>query len=107
MMALGLYERKNEMKFTLIAEHETGEKITYEFENDYLYNVLDNVDLFLRGAGFVPQGTLAYTEEDQYELADVELDLSGMDNTMMGDNMNTTADTVQHSGWYYDPERNK
>ena len=100
MMALGLYERKNEMKFTLIAEHETGEKITYEFENDYLYNVLDNVDLFLRGAGFVPQGTLAYTEEDQYELADV--DLSGMDNTM-----NTTADTVQHSGWYYDPERNK
>jgi len=105
MMALGLYERKNEMKFTLIAEHETGEKVTYEFENDYLYNVLDNVDLFLRGAGFVPEGTLAYTGEDEYELADV--DLSGMDNTMMGDNMNTTADTVQHSAWYFDTGRNR
>jgi hypothetical protein len=98
MMALGLYERKNEMKFTLIAEHETGEKITYEFENDYLYNVLDNVDLFLRGAGFVPEGTLAYTEEETYKFSD----LSGMDNTM-----NTTADTVQHSDWYFDTGRNR
>ena len=103
MMALGLYERKNEMKFTLIAEHETGEKITYEFENDYLYNVLDNVDLFLRGAGFVPAGTLAYTEEETYESS---YDFSGMD-TMMGNNMNTTEDTVQHAPNYWDTGRNR
>lgn len=73
------------MKFTLIAEHETGEKVTYEFENDYLYNVLDNVDLFLRGAGFVPDGTLAYTEEEVY----------GME------------DEVDHSPYYYDLTRNR
>ena len=74
------------MKFTLIAEHETGEKVTYEFENDYLYNVLDNVDLFLRGAGFVPDGTLAYTEEEVY----------GMD-----------EEAVDHSPYYYDLTRNR
>ena len=99
----------NKMKFTLIAEHETGEKITSEFENDFLHNVLDNIDLFLRGAGFVPAGTLAYTDEETYEFSGAEsfefepdLDLTGMDN-----NMSTTIDGVQHAPNYWDTGRNR
>lgn len=51
-------------KFTLIAEHEDGTKITSEFTNDYLYDVLENVDLFLRGTGFFFQGRLNIESED-------------------------------------------
>jgi hypothetical protein len=87
------------MKFTLIAEHETGEKLTYEFENDYLHNVLDQVDLFLRGAGFVPTGTLEYTEEEKAYVS--SYDFSAMNN------MGATVDGVQHSPHYFDTGRNR
>ena len=45
-------------KFTLIAEHDDGTKVTSEFTNDYLDDVLENVDLFLRGVGFFFDGRL-------------------------------------------------
>ena len=34
-------------KFTLIAEHDSEEKITYEFNEDYLPNVLQQMELCL------------------------------------------------------------
>jgi len=74
-------------KFTLIAEHKDMfgaplTKITHEFDYDYLGDVLENIDLFLRGAGYLPTGTLDYVEEEP-------------------------VDDVQHSEFYFDTERNK
>lgn len=42
------------MKFTLISDHEqNGPKVTYEFEEDYLEDVIMNIEQFLKGTGFV------------------------------------------------------
>ena len=69
-------------KFTLIAEHESGEKVTYEFNEDYLPNVLQQMELFLRGTGYFFDGMLDFVNDE-------------------------LEDTVQHSEFYYDTERNK
>ena len=53
-------------KFTLIAEHEGAHKITHEFNEDFLPEVLDNIELFLRGVGYVPNGVLEFVEEETY-----------------------------------------
>lgn len=42
------------MKFTLISDHEqNGPKVTYEFEEDFLEDVVLNIEQFLKGTGFV------------------------------------------------------
>jgi hypothetical protein len=42
------------MKFTLISDHEqNGPKVTYEFEEDFLEDVILNIEQFLKGTGFV------------------------------------------------------
>jgi len=42
------------MKFTLISDNEYGgPKITFEFEEDFLDNVVENIEQFLKGSGFV------------------------------------------------------
>ena len=79
-------------KFTLIAEHNdmfgrSLNKITHECDVDYIGDVLENVDLFLRGAGFNPTGTLDYVEEL------VEPTMEDWDKV--------------HSHHYFDTERNK
>jgi hypothetical protein len=51
-------------KFTLIAEHtglyagDVESRTTHEFEVDYLPDALQNMELFLRGVGFVFDGNL-------------------------------------------------
>lgn len=64
-------------KFTLIAEHDDGNKITSEFVNDYLYDVLENMDLFLRGVGFFYEGRLNVESEEFYRSYDETEELSG------------------------------
>ena len=54
-------------KFTFIAEHESGQKVTYECEHDFIDHVLEDFDLFLRGAGFFPQGDRLEYISDEYE----------------------------------------
>jgi hypothetical protein len=82
-------------KFTLIAEHTdlygkpTGDKVTHEFNVDTMSSVLDNFDLFLRGVGFMPTGTLDYVDDS---LQDWSFDESI---------------TKEHHDSYYDTERNK
>jgi hypothetical protein len=82
-------------KFTLIAEHTdlygkpNGHKVTHEFDVDTLNDVLENTDLFLRGVGFVPTGTLEYIDDS---LQDWTFDESL---------------TKEHNDSYYDTERNK
>jgi len=79
-------------KFTLIAEHTdiygkpTSHKVTHEFNVDTLDNVLENFDLFIRGCGFMPPpGTLDYIDDD----------------------FSMDPDSVCHSEFYFDTERNK
>jgi hypothetical protein len=84
-------------KFTLIAEHmdlygkPTGQKSTHEFEHDFLGDILVDIDLFLRGAGFNPDGNLEYIQDKQYpEWTTEEFDTS-----------------VEHDESYFDTDRNR
>jgi hypothetical protein len=72
-------------KFTLIGEHSDlygnpdGTKVTYEFTVDHLNDILEHVDLFIRGCGYIPPSeTLEYTVDD-----------------------------IKHSKYYFDNKRNK
>lgn len=57
-------------KFTLIAEHtdwQTGDvnsKITSEFAVESVTEVLENIQMFLRGVGYHAPGTLDFVEFD-------------------------------------------
>jgi hypothetical protein len=53
------------MKFTLICEHDSGPKITYEFKNIMLADTLDNIQNFLKGCGFVFDGMLEIVEDGE------------------------------------------
>jgi len=54
-------------KFTFIAEHDSGQKVTYDCDHDFLDHVLEDFDLFLRGVGFFPQGDkLQYVSDETY-----------------------------------------
>ena len=91
-------------KFTLIAEHTdlygkpTGHKVTTEFNVDSLDDVLENFDLFLRGAGYMPPpGILDYVV-DEYA------DHGGGSTADMYDEIDVLSTKSQH---YFDTERNK
>ena len=52
------------MKYTLIAEDEFGgSTTTREFQADFLPDVLSEVELFLRGAGFFFEGNLDFVND--------------------------------------------
>jgi hypothetical protein len=52
------------MKYTLIAEDEFGgSTTTREFQVDYLPDVLSEIELFLKGAGFVFDGNLDFVND--------------------------------------------
>ena len=98
------------MRFTFIADHESGERITYETEKDFLTDVVGDFELFLRGCGFVFDGNLDFVEETRNAVfpkqpESVDQYFQTMNST--GDNMNTTANTVEHSAWYFDTGRNR
>jgi len=95
-------------KFTFIGEHTDlygnpdGTKVTYEFEVDGLENVLEHADLFIRGCGYNPSGTLDYIPDEEYygepewtteEFFTPQEDLTELDKV--------------HSKHYFDTERNK
>lgn len=116
-------------KFTLIGEHTDlqgnpdGSKMTYEFHCDYLPEVLEHFQLFIRGCGFVPDGTLDFVPDD----AEVSVTQAGIDalaafygytrgEDFTGDGhdgMGSTAemydsqDVLNKSPHYFDTERNK
>lgn len=75
-------------KFTLTAEHTDfqgnpdGTKVYYEFYVNYLGDILEHVDLFIKGCGYVPTGILDYVVDEP-------------------------VDNVNHSEFYFDTERNK
>jgi hypothetical protein len=89
-------------KYTLIAEHtdlytgSTISKSTHEFEVDGLMDVVENMELFLKGAGFVFDGYLDIVPVED----NLQSDIDEFDRLM-------TEDTTNHSDFFFDTERNK
>ena len=105
-----LRKKEIKMKFTFIAEHESGEKVTYETEKEFLGDVVSDFELFLRGAGFYFDGNLQFVDEDTYvettDLGDMFAKMSPNDlENYFRDTI--TPDDVVHSEHYFDTERNK
>lgn len=109
------------MKYTLIAEDTwDGSKTTREFEVDALPEVLSEVELFLRGAGFFFDGTLDFVNdfEDTPNWDDEDFQETDYDTPHVGemyDSMNLPSNnwpfakgtTDNHNEHYFDTERNK
>lgn len=87
------------MKFTLISEYEdtNGPKITYEFEEDFLEVVVENIEQFLKGSGFV-FGSLEVNQEsnensswdDDEEIIDLTKSANSFTIDTRDDNMSST-----------------
>ena len=72
-------------KFKLICDHSCDldtHVVTHEFTADYLPDVLLNIDMFLRGAGYIFDGQVEVVEDN-----------------MVGD--------ISHSDHYFDFDRNR
>ena len=120
------------MKYTLIAEDEFGgSSTTREFQVDYLPEVLSEIELFLKGAGFVFNGNLDFVDDFAETDTDFELEpewhteeydtphVGEMYDTMghlpknnwpfagAGSNTDTGGAGNIHSQHYFDTERNK
>jgi hypothetical protein len=98
------------MKYTLIAEDEFGgSKTTREFQADYLPDVLSEVELFLKGAGFVFSGNLDFVDDFAETNTDFELEPEW--HTEEWDTPEEMYDSKEvlstKSPYYFDPERNK
>lgn len=52
------------MKFTLVCEYGDETKITHEFKNVMLSDVLEHMQDFLKGCGFVFDGVLDIVDEN-------------------------------------------
>ena len=91
-------------KFTFIAEHDSGQRVTYECEHDFLDHVLDDFNLFIRGVGFYPQGErLEFVSDEPYYTQEPE---------WHNEEFDTPQDDISewdkvHSNYYFDTERNK
>jgi len=113
------------MKYTLIAEDTwNGSKTTREFEVDGLPEVLSEVELFLKGVGFVFDGTLDFVndfEEPQWDDEDFQetydpphvgemydtMDLPSNNWPFEPPSPKTFGPQEGHSHHYFDTERNK
>lgn len=115
-------------KFTLTAEHmdlqgnPTGDKITVEFNKEYLPEVLEQMELFLRGVGFSHTGVLDFIDEDTmvattqagvdalaafYGYTRSSEEFTGDGHDGMGSTAEDYPELNKHSEHYFDTERNK
>jgi hypothetical protein len=99
------------MKYTLIAEDEYGgSKTTREFTEDFLPHVLGEIELFLKGAGFIFNGNLDFVDEFAETDSDFELEPNWEDEcfTEPESEMYDSKEVLSSkSPYYFDPERNK
>lgn len=96
-------KKETKMKFTFIAEHASGEKITYESNKDFLPEVVEDFQLFLSGCGFFFDGNLEFVEEETYTLSDFDAPtLNDLEQYF-----STTINPTEHSDHYYDKNRNR
>lgn len=90
------------MKYTLIVEDEyDGSRSTREFTADYLPDVLSEVELFLKGAGFIFNGNLDFVND-----FDAEPDWEPEEEWDTPSEDMVEWDKV-HSNYYFDTQRNK
>ena len=94
-------------KFTFICEDEPMPfsegvitKRTVQFDAVVLGDVISEFELFLRGAGFNPQGTLDFIDDDYYSQPQ-----SGPE--WYVEEFETELPQENHSQYYFDLERNK
>ena len=92
-------------KFTFICEDEPMPfsegvitKRTVEFDAVVLNDIINEFELFLRGAGFNPSGVLDFVEDN------TEVNISI---TELGKQVMEELDKNGHSEFYFDTERNK
>ena len=109
------------MKYTLIAEDEFGgSTTTREFQADFLPDVLSEVELFLKGAGFVFDGNLDFVNDFETEPEwttqewDTPQDFLGDGHDGMGSTMADYPELYDEqdlpmgkSKHYFDTQRNK
>jgi len=98
------------MKYTLIAEDEYGgSKTTREFTEDFLPHVLTEMEMFLKGAGFIFNGNLDFVDEFAETNTDFELEPEW--HTKEWDTPEEMYDSKEvlstKSPYYFDTERNK
>jgi len=98
------------MKYTLIAEDEFGgSTTTREFNADSLTYVLTEIELFLKGAGFVFDGNLDFVDDFAETNTDFELEPEW--HTEEWDTPEEMYDSKEvlstKSPYYFDTERNK
>lgn len=84
-------------KLTAASERET---ITFVFEHEYLDDVLENFDRFLRGVGFFPDG-------DHLEYVSYEQEKSNSLDEWTRIRREDAEGREFHSEYYFDIERNK
>jgi hypothetical protein len=99
------------MKYTLIAEDEYGgSKTTREFTEDFLPHVLSEMELFLKGAGFVFDGNLDFVDDFAETNTDFELEPDWEDECYTGpeSELHDSKEVLAtKSHYYFDTERNK
>ena len=82
-------------RFKLICDHSCDldtHVVTHEFSADYLPEVLMNLDMFLRGAGYIFDG---------------QVDIIEAQPIGAGTNFESGGAGVQHNQHFYDTERNR
>ena len=84
-------------KYTLIAEYPDGGKVTREFNQEYLPDVIQEFDYFLRGVGFYYTGVIDIVEEETYTTTDKT-------NSIIEE---WSRSNNEQSDYYFDTERNK
>lgn len=95
-------------KFTFIGEHTDlygkpdGTKVTYEFHVDSLDDILEHANLFIRGCGYSPTGTLDYIPDDEYYGDGPEWHTEEFNTDSVEE---TTG--IGKSQYYFDTERNR
>ena len=102
-------------KFTFIGEHTDlwgnpdGTKVTYEFHVENINDILEHTDLFIRGCGYNPTGTLDYVPDEEYYGLDPDYGDHGggslpEDYPELYESQDIPA---TKSSYYFDTERNK
>jgi hypothetical protein len=101
------------MKYTLIAEDEVGgSSTTRKFTENFLPHVLTEIELFLKGAGFVFDGNLDFVNdfesEPEWEPEEDWNDHGGGSTMADYPELYDSKEVLStKSPYYFDPERNK
>jgi hypothetical protein len=95
-------------KFTLICDHSCAldtHVVTHEFTGEYLPDIIDQIEYFLKGSGYQLTGKLDIISEAEYYGLDPDYgDHGGGSTPDMYDDIDVLSTKSNH---YFDKERNK